>query len=1045
MADNDNNRVIITRIQQRRGLKQDLPQPLRPAEFGFTTDSRQVFIGGDSSDLSSPYNKNLSYFETTLNAQAHTESIAKNQIIPFTVPFIKYSKGKFDGISTLRQWEPDDARTSVTVDLACEHISSDWSVFSNVITNTYELPLVENTPGDNKIKVSKAGFAENPIRIGDQVIHPNIEVAPGTYARVTQVAVDQGNTDNVTLTIAGYTSTASSASNANVVFSKASIVNMITGDSFKSSDVIVSKNGIQLTPDANDNNTGVPGAAYDYTFDSDKVSSQTHSLILRTSPRTDEEVTVCYYSDDAVVQALSGIPGGDGKRYVSNDIVDISGNKIESFYSAYNIPSYLEIAPELVRLSTTTGLGFIGLERKHISSIAFSGTIPDPSSVTLGNLLISRNDELLDIGNVTVDPSDLQQYEFPMNFASENIFSPVNESGNVDTTYRYNRLLFAETSNVDSYIQKVMLDVVDVDDANAVVTVEVPTVDFNTARDANAVFTSGSNVITITTQNTTGVQEDDWVRIIDTSGDSANSELHDVIFQVVGNLTENSFDIELSNLTIWPANLDSNNNVVTSFTEDDSNIAFVNHGNINTFGGSGNIETTIQLFSPDTHFLETDPGSLRVLTDDNPYVFDNVTDNNTDFSLSRDSELQTLFIQVTDMPDAGNLNITGTYLPTMANVFTNLSVIPVLSVDLSSAGTVKQALSIVNTDTATIKDTGTPVVRDLFPQIDLVPGTNNQLLVKQDPAYSSVSVGGLEFTLFEDPDTSTLATLALTPGRYGREETVRGKLERWLNDVVDDRDLNLFSRIMTIGTQTISGSNTSVPATYTVDSAEVDNFDTYQLLIEEAFKEVQFCDRQEASNFNFLVNNAYSESLFDRALDQFEGARGLLNLKNNIELLTRESAILFGERELTFASPFEVIILNEQQPFTDISGFTIEAARYDTFFMDYSIVDADSDTNQYNRSGTLRVQINDVTGNVTIYDEYTSYWNITSEPLDNQDNPITAVYEPKFFAVYDNNSVKFQLEEYPFLVNAGADVTTHSLNTDLIIKYTYKRWSATDF
>ena len=95
-----NANVIISRIQNRRGLKQDLPQPLRPGEIGFTLDTRQVFIGADPEDATSGgYNK-VSVFETTSNAKDITISIANNQIIAFTVPFKKYPRGTFDGITT---------------------------------------------------------------------------------------------------------------------------------------------------------------------------------------------------------------------------------------------------------------------------------------------------------------------------------------------------------------------------------------------------------------------------------------------------------------------------------------------------------------------------------------------------------------------------------------------------------------------------------------------------------------------------------------------------------------------------------------------------------------------------------------------------------------------------------------------------------------------------------------------------------------------------------------------------------------------------------
>ena len=63
-----NNTVVVSRIQNRRGLKQDLPQPLRAGEIGLSTDSRQVYIGGEGT--SSTFNKTL-VFENTEIGRAH--------------------------------------------------------------------------------------------------------------------------------------------------------------------------------------------------------------------------------------------------------------------------------------------------------------------------------------------------------------------------------------------------------------------------------------------------------------------------------------------------------------------------------------------------------------------------------------------------------------------------------------------------------------------------------------------------------------------------------------------------------------------------------------------------------------------------------------------------------------------------------------------------------------------------------------------------------------------------------------------------------------
>ena len=111
--DEGNLKVIISRIQQRRGLKQDLPQPLRPGEIGFATDSQQVYIGADTENNRSSVNNKTVYLENTLGASSRTLSIANTQIIKFTVPHIRYPKGSnsFDGISKTKSWY---ANTEIT-------------------------------------------------------------------------------------------------------------------------------------------------------------------------------------------------------------------------------------------------------------------------------------------------------------------------------------------------------------------------------------------------------------------------------------------------------------------------------------------------------------------------------------------------------------------------------------------------------------------------------------------------------------------------------------------------------------------------------------------------------------------------------------------------------------------------------------------------------------------------------------------------------------------------------------------------------------------
>ena len=117
-SDDANLKVIVSRIQQRRGLKQELPQPLRPGEIGFATDSRQVYIGADTDDATSKtYNKTV-VFETTQNAQDLTKSLANSQIIKFEVPHIRFPKGSGNFNSATKQisWNPSTSSTYIKSD-----------------------------------------------------------------------------------------------------------------------------------------------------------------------------------------------------------------------------------------------------------------------------------------------------------------------------------------------------------------------------------------------------------------------------------------------------------------------------------------------------------------------------------------------------------------------------------------------------------------------------------------------------------------------------------------------------------------------------------------------------------------------------------------------------------------------------------------------------------------------------------------------------------------------------------------------------------------
>lgn len=96
------SKTIISRIQNRRGLKQDLPQPLRPGELGFATDTLQLYIGVDPEEFNE-YNK-ISSVENITGAATALNSIAANQLITFTVPYMTTTVASS---ATTLTWEPN--------------------------------------------------------------------------------------------------------------------------------------------------------------------------------------------------------------------------------------------------------------------------------------------------------------------------------------------------------------------------------------------------------------------------------------------------------------------------------------------------------------------------------------------------------------------------------------------------------------------------------------------------------------------------------------------------------------------------------------------------------------------------------------------------------------------------------------------------------------------------------------------------------------------------------------------------------------------------
>lgn len=1041
MAEND--KTIVSRIQHRRGLKQDLPQPLRPGEIGLATDSRQVYMGGDPDNpLSAPYNA-VSYFENTLGAKDHVVSIANNQIIAFTVPFLKYSKGEYNGITTVKSWQPTDARSVISsLDLKNRFHSADYDVFNTKITTNIVTTVDSSTTGSALAYVTSTAASDSDtlgnIRVGDRVTGNTVpeNVCVSSVERdVTGIKVTLTSAQSLTagehitfipqvaLNFSNYASTPSLTFLGNQT-------KFLQG-SFKSTDVSVHKNGIKLVPEANAEILNVPTATADYTFDASNVSpTGSHILTLRTRPTPNDDITVCYYSNANVLQAIEGISNGKVSP----------GSSVNSFYTAYNIPEYRQIPKENIRVSETTGVGFIGLQQKHIHATHDGANISSPDTLSgMGHLLVSRMDNEQALTNITVNgSSSLTNTLYDVNFVAStdaDMYSIVGDSG----IYRYNRVYLESTTSTDYFHDKVF-DIITAAGGGSI-TLQVPNTDYQITRSATAniapISVYSGNGFTDTTPSQTiiriigdseGISTNDYVRIIAdtaaTGSDPANCELHDTIFKV------NS-----STATYFDLNIDTGNvagNTIPNFTSNISGVKFVNHGS-----NVSNVNSTFQMSAP-RHGLTTSTANIQFVSEDNPIgSADWRSGDYGTLDISRITSNTVVLTGVSYSPISGNVfsgagsseytpGLSGTFRPVLNSSYSTIDAVPVLAIDLSGNSTVKDVITTVNKPKVETKSGGTEHI--IFPLLDYLPktdGTKNQLYLSTKSSYSSVAVGGVEFGVFNDT-SNTASKLGLTQGVYTRQNnSVKAKLEQWMNSLVNNREVNLFSNILSGG---------SLYASLTPN-----HFNDYIMTIDGTFGEVLFGSRQEASDFNYIVNSAYSESKFDRSEDNQEGTRGLINLKNNLEIQTRESASQ-GEKITTYTSLEGASILQSNDHTNTV--FTLDASRYNSFKLDYTMVESPvGGSNKYMRIGSMDITIRsdyaDPGNAVILNDTFSSHWEVShSDP----------VVEPKFTAEVNGSTVNIKMEQQfrtPDNPNP-LDKVVHTLDTGLKFKYIYSRWSSTD-
>jgi hypothetical protein len=96
-------------MQQRRGNRVDLPQPLRPGEIGLASDSKEVFIGLDPAIGITKQNANAVNINNIVGGYSYANGYLNNNFIRLILPSKRLSPGTFDGTSNSSIYTPSSA------------------------------------------------------------------------------------------------------------------------------------------------------------------------------------------------------------------------------------------------------------------------------------------------------------------------------------------------------------------------------------------------------------------------------------------------------------------------------------------------------------------------------------------------------------------------------------------------------------------------------------------------------------------------------------------------------------------------------------------------------------------------------------------------------------------------------------------------------------------------------------------------------------------------------------------------------------------------
>ena len=186
--------IVISRIQHRRGRRENLPQPLLPAEVALTSDTSQAWIGQDPI-LAVP---SVNVYSDQLESTA--QSIIDNKIVESQFDET-FTTGSFATLITYLTGSPTPAVILVEDDILWDNTHR-----GTILTVTVDTPGTGHNIGDAVTAVSPTGT-------GFAGTVATLTGAPGTGIATITVTPGFGGSNyrynNTTLTVAGGSGTAS--------------------------------------------------------------------------------------------------------------------------------------------------------------------------------------------------------------------------------------------------------------------------------------------------------------------------------------------------------------------------------------------------------------------------------------------------------------------------------------------------------------------------------------------------------------------------------------------------------------------------------------------------------------------------------------------------------------------------------------------------------------------------------------------------------------------------------------------------------------------